>query len=438
MPIQSRITKAVAGLPNASSDTTSALGYEEAFVGLDDAFLEAAFLQPGPSSPRASRSSGSSLAAPPAPTPRPSHGREGANSRASNRVPTELDPAQICDVWGYYLSEATPNGGWFSQEDRDGLLEYLERKVRTTPWQLFVSPFTGETAMDCPLLRVKSVAEVTIQLNEWEHNYIRASKLVQQRGWSFTESKNTAYENKAIYNSCADFFKLHAIICRQLFSSPMQGGPSEPKSEPQNLSPHPSPPPLPPSPPRVFELEAANLIEVLKADEHSVVHGGKSTKATNKPESQASSNAIPTASSAVDKGKKRKMSEADLDQEGHSIIPHINRASTPYPYKRARRTYLNQDKLIPEDPTSKGTASNNFNSTMNEDPAVAIARYQYLSRKAELDFQLEIQKLEYQRQREEREAMYKAQEADNQRRFELEKLRMELSLQELRLRGGNQ
>ncbi|KAF3113906.1 hypothetical protein TWF706_009265 [Orbilia oligospora] len=406
MPIQSRITKAVAGLPDASSDATSYGGFDEAFEGLDDAFLEAAFSLPAPSSPRASSSTGSSLAAPPPAPTEQSHGREGANSRASNRMPTELDSAQICDVWGYYLSEATPNGGWFSQEDRDGLLEYLENKVRTTPWQLFVSPFTGETAMDCPLLGVKSVAEVSIQLNEWEHNYILATKLVQQRGWSFTESKNTAYANRAIYNSCADFFKLHAIICHQMFSIPQQGGPTEPKSESVSQS-------FPSPPHRVIEVESIDLMGSLNFNE-SNAYGGPPVE-----------------------GKKRKMSDADLGQGGRPTVPHINRASTPHPYKRTRRSYPYENRPIAEDPTSEGTASKNVNYTIGEDPAVAIARYQYLSRKAELEFQLEVQKLEYQRQREEMEARYKAEEADKQRYFELEKLRLELSLQELRLRAKN-
>ncbi|KAF3270677.1 hypothetical protein TWF217_006955 [Orbilia oligospora] len=429
MPIQSRITKAVAGLPDASSDATSYGGCDEAFEGLDDAFLEAAFSLPAPSSPRASSSTGSSLAAPPPAPTEQSQGREGANSRASNRMPTELDPAQICDVWGYYLSEATPNGGWFSQEDRDGLLEYLENKVRTTPWQLFISPFTGETAMDCPLLGVKSVAEVSIQLNEWEHNYILATKLVQQRGWSFTESKNTAYANRAIYDSCADFFKLHAIICHQMFSIPQQSGPTEPKSESVSQS-------FPSPPHRVIEVESIDLMESLNVNE-SNAYGGPPVEVPNKPEGDRGPDSLLTASSSADKGKKRKMSDADLDQGGRPTLPHINRASTPHPYKRTRRSYPYENRPIAEDPTSEGTAPKSINYTIGEDPAVAIARYQYLSRKAELEFQLEVQKLEYQRQREEMEARYKAEEADKQRYFELEKLRLELSLQELRLRAKN-
>ncbi|KAF3194738.1 hypothetical protein TWF225_005358 [Orbilia oligospora] len=398
MPIQSRITKAVAGLPDASSDATSYGGCDEAFEGLDDAFLEAAFSLPAPSSPRASSSTGSSLAAPPPAPTEQSQGREGANSRASNRMPTELDPAQICDVWGYYLSEATPNGGWFSQEDRDGLLEYLENKVRTTPWQLFISPFT-------------------------------ATKLVQQRGWSFTESKNTAYANRAIYDSCADFFKLHAIICHQMFSIPQQSGPTEPKSESVSQS-------FPSPPHRVIEVESIDLMESLNVNE-SNAYGGPPVEVPNKPEGDRGPDSLLTASSSADKGKKRKMSDADLDQGGRPTLPHINRASTPHPYKRTRRSYPYENRPIAEDPTSEGTAPKSINYTIGEDPAVAIARYQYLSRKAELEFQLEVQKLEYQRQREEMEARYKAEEADKQRYFELEKLRLELSLQELRLRAKN-
>ncbi|KAK6342515.1 hypothetical protein TWF718_007918 [Orbilia javanica] len=361
----------------------------EAFVGLDDAFLEAASLPPQ----RASTGSG-----------------------ASNRMPTELDADQICNVWGYFLSEETPNGGWFTQEDRDGLLKYLEEKVHTTQWQLFVSPFTGETAMDCPLLRVRRVADVTIQINEWEHTYIRTTKLVQQNGWSFTESKNTAQANKAIKDSCADFFKLHAIICHQMFSGTQQHGAAGPKSGTTPEGSH-----------RITEVTDS---EPSGSSRGGI--GGTFATTSNRPESGNAPKPPPSAPTPIDRGKKRKMSEADIDQGGYDKAIRRARLSTPHPYKKTRRAYLYESRSVAQEPIPEAEVPTN--SAPGEDPAVAIARYQYLSRKAELDFQLEMQKLEMQKQREEREARYKAEEADKQRHFELEKLRLEIKLQALRLK----
>ncbi|RVD85160.1 uncharacterized protein DFL_003491 [Arthrobotrys flagrans] len=130
------------------------------------------------------------------------------------------------------------------------------------------------------------------------------------------------------------------------------------------------------------------------------------------------------------------MSELDINQGGCNTTYRSNGPSTPYPYKKARRNYLYENRSIPEHSIPEDKAPNNVAPTLDEDPAVAIARYQYLSRKAELDFQLEMQKLEYQRQREEREARYKAEEANKQCHFELEKLRLEIALQELPLKGN--
>ncbi|RVD85159.1 uncharacterized protein DFL_003490 [Arthrobotrys flagrans] len=155
------------------------------------------------------------------------HGREDATGGTCNRMSIELDSAQIRDVWGYFLSEEILNGGWFTQEDRDGLLKYLEQGANHIVAIVRLPIHRGDGS-GLPITRGE---EISIQLNEWEHTYIQATKLNQQRDWSFTESKITAYANRTIKDSCADFFKLHAIICHQIFSKTQQSGPSKPKSE---------------------------------------------------------------------------------------------------------------------------------------------------------------------------------------------------------------